>query len=680
MILRTILMNEKLTKQALILVAATSIAFPAALAASEFEDDIMSDLSLQELFAIETDIASNTSRDINEQPSIVSVITREQIQKSGARDLVDILRMVPGFGSAHDTAGINSWGFRGIWGHEGKIMLLIDGAPHNDAAWGNVQLGHHYPVDLIKKVEVIRGPGAAKWGNYAELAVVRVSTLDGEIEGGFVEATVGTLDAKATGNKELTGMYGAETDNGKFSISAFLRRSNRTVLPFESADKSISALQDHSPVTVNWFDAKYSLNDLNVNALHETHSIVHSENMLQLPAPDLVIDQGYKRTQLGLDYGVERSDWQYNGKLLYQKTRSHDMFVKQSRDGDLAPGNHYRVDTERLILNADALYTINEKNNVIFGIERIDVKARSKAIGEYFVDPAHTIPGDSTELTNVWFGGSNIFEFYQNSAFAQFESYNDILNITLGLRYADHSKSNENVVVPRVGLSKKFGNLGIKVMYSEAFRTGDAEHLNLSSQPLKPETLGSSEIELHYAHETGFYALNYFDTRINDSIVWNTEAKTENKGEISSSGFEASWRSVVNSVEQEVTLAHYRAGENSTPSQLASDDKSYLGFPTLKVTWRLDYQVFEDTNFTSTLVYESEKWWRKDNADASLDVKIDDVLKVNLSLTNSLTPNLELQVSIHDLLDEQYYFAQAYGQVLFPGDGRELSLGLEYRF
>ena len=49
---------------------------------AEDDDDIMGDMSLQDLFAIDTDIASNTSRPVIEQPSIISVVTREQIQNS----------------------------------------------------------------------------------------------------------------------------------------------------------------------------------------------------------------------------------------------------------------------------------------------------------------------------------------------------------------------------------------------------------------------------------------------------------------------------------------------------------------------------------------------------------------------------------------------------------------------
>ena len=54
-----------------------------------------------------------------------------------------------------------------MWAHEGKILLLIDGEEMNEDAYSTIQLGNHYPVDSIKHIEVIRGPGSATHGGYA---------------------------------------------------------------------------------------------------------------------------------------------------------------------------------------------------------------------------------------------------------------------------------------------------------------------------------------------------------------------------------------------------------------------------------------------------------------------------------------------------------------------------------
>jgi outer membrane cobalamin receptor len=361
---------------------------------------------------------------------------------------------------------------------------------------------------------------------------------------------------------------------------------------------------------------------------------------------------------------------------------SHDMVVKESRNNEFRIGSHYRVDTDRTIMSADGMYTISENSSLNFGVEYFEVKAKSLAIGEFFVDPSHGIPGDSTDFTGVWFDGfsTDYFEFDQQSAFVQYENYNDIVNFTLGLRFADHSRSTEKVTVPRIGLSKKWGNFGVKAMYSEAFRTGDAEHLNLASSPLKPETLDSAEVEFSYLHDTGLYTINFFKMEIQDSIVWNTDALTENKGEAVSGGFEASWRGKGENYEQEFNIAYYEAGADSVPSQLARDDESYIGFPTLKLTYRLDFQINEKFNFSPTIMFEDKKWWRVNLENIEQDKEVDSVLKINLASTYKVNDNMTVQLAVHDLLDEGYQFLQAYGQVNYPGDGREYSLSLQYTF
>lgn len=655
--------------------------------AEEDDFDLMGEISLQDLFVIDTDIASNTSRPVNEQPSIISVISREQILNSGARDLIDILRSVPGFGFAHDTVGINSWGFRGIWGHEGKIMLMIDGAPYNDAAWGNVQLGRHYPVELIEKIEIIRGPGAAKFGNYAELAVVRITTIGEDMQGGYVDTNVRSMD-DIFGSGEITAMYGNKTESGiGYSTSLHVKNANKTNLPFKNGDGSISTSQENAPIHVVSWDGKVSYKGLKLSSVLEQYNFEHQESFLQLPQPALTMDNGYDRFHLGADYSKEINDsWTVNTSVLYQETMVHDMVVVESRDNDLLIGSHYRIDTERTIYSADLMYTISDNDSLNFGVEYFDVDAKSRAIGEYFNDPGHNIEGDSTELSDKWFENntSDTFNLDQKSAFVQYENYNDVVNFTLGVRFADHSKSAEKVTVPRIGLSRSWGDFGVKAMYSEAFRTGDVEHVNLfkdkATRLLAPEKLDSTEIEFHYLHETGMYSINFFSMNIEDPIVFNTDSVTENMEEIVSKGFEAAWKNKSDGFEQEINISYYKGGENSAPPQLAQDEKSYLGFPQLKAVWMMDYEVSEKTNFNASAMYEGKKWWRKVQGDPSQDVELDAVFKLNVAVTHTFNDNFEMQFAIHDLLDEGYYFPQAYGQVNYPGDAREFSLSFQYRF
>ena len=643
------------------------------------DEDSLSNLSLQSLLNISTDIASNIERPILEQPSIISVVSREQIIQSGARDLLDVMRMIPGFGFAHDTAGINSWGFRGIWGHEGKIMLIVDGAPHNDAAWGNLIFGRRFPVELIAKIEIIRGPGAAKFGNYAELAVVRITTIGEEMEGGFADVNVRKLEDHF-GSAEFTAAYGETFDSGiGYSVSTHAKNARRTARHFSAFDGSLGTDQKQSPMDLIYFDSKLSYQDLTLSTLVEQFSFEHQESLLQVPDPETIIDQGYRRFHLGADYGTElNEDFSLNIKTLYQETLAHNMVVLQSPV--YRPGSHYGIDTERFISSVDGSWQINEQANISVGMEYFDVTAIARSIGDYFVDPAQQTPGDSTELLPVYYNGGNRFSFNQKSVFFQYENYNDWVNYTLGARWASHSASSKAVVVPRIGLSKTFGDFGVKLMYSEAFRTGDAEHLNLAATQLDPEELKSSEIEFSYLADSGLYKINFFKMDINQSIVFNSEAFTENSGSIASTGLEASWNTTGDNWTQEINLSLYKGDKDASPAQLAINQEDYLGFPTFKATWQLNWQWSDKTVLHPTIMYENEKYWRTDLADSTKDVKLGAVVQLNIFVSHQLSDKITLQAGVHDLFNDGYDFPQAYGQIRYPGDSQELSLSVNYQF
>ena len=648
--------------------------------------DSLYDLTLEELLNVSTNVASNTEHSVLEQPSIISLVTRDQIIHSGARDLVDVMRMIPGFGFAHDTLGINSWGFRGIWGHEGKIMLIVDGAPHNDAAWGNLIFGRRFPVELIDKVEIIRGPGAAKFGNYAELAVVKVTTVGKQMNGGFADVNTRAMEGQF-GSAEFTGAYGQTLPSGLgYSLSAHVKNARRTTRHFSSADGNLSTDQKNAPIDLIYLDGKVSYQDVTLSTLVEQFSFEHQESLLQIPTPETVIDQGYRRFHLGADYAAELTqlsddlgdDISLNGKVLYQETLAHNAVVIQSPV--YRPGSHYGIDTQRFIGSVDSSWQINEQDNLNVGMEYFRVKAIARSTGDFFFDPAQKTAGDSSDLLPTYYGDNNQLTFNQKSVFFQFESYNDWVNYTLGARWASHSATSKSVVVPRIGLAKSFGHFGIKLMYNEAFRTGDAEHLNLAVSQLDPEELKSHEVEFSYLADSGLYKINFFKTDIKQSIVFNSDAFTENSGAIASKGLEASYNTQGDGWTQELTISIYRGDQDSSPAQLAINKKEYLGFPTFKATWQLDYNLSDKTVLHPTIMFENEKYWRTELDNPSKDVKLDAVVLLNIFVTHQLSNKITLQAGVHDLFNDGYFFPQAYGQVLYPGDSRELSVSISYEF
>jgi outer membrane receptor for ferrienterochelin and colicin len=102
-------------------------------------------VSLEDLLKTDVDVASKVPQTFRETPGVITVLTREEIMDSGARDLEDILLMVPGFSLGVDVEGITDVGVRGNWGHEGKVLLLVDGQEFNELLYSTLSLGNESP-------------------------------------------------------------------------------------------------------------------------------------------------------------------------------------------------------------------------------------------------------------------------------------------------------------------------------------------------------------------------------------------------------------------------------------------------------------------------------------------------------------------------------------------------------
>ena len=142
-------------------------------------DDIM-DLSPEALKKIQVYSASMYLQSDREAPSSVTVITAEQIRQFGYRTLADALRSVRGFEVTYDRnySYVGVRGFSRPGGYNDQILLLINGNRLNDGVYDFAKIGTEFPldVDLIERIEIVRGPTSSLYGTSAFLAVINVIT------------------------------------------------------------------------------------------------------------------------------------------------------------------------------------------------------------------------------------------------------------------------------------------------------------------------------------------------------------------------------------------------------------------------------------------------------------------------------------------------------------------------
>lgn len=207
------------TRTAMVLIA-TIISFGSSAAIAQDKEtprqkpSDVSDLSLEQLMNVNIFTASKRWQKIVEAPASISIVTADEIQKYGYRTLADILRSMPGISIGYDR-NYSYIGVRGVSrpsDYNTRVLLLVDGHRLNDNVLDQAYLGTEFPidVDLIERVEFIRGPSSSLYGGSAFFGVINVITKRGH---GNKGATA-SFEAGSFGTYKGRFSYGAGFKNG----------------------------------------------------------------------------------------------------------------------------------------------------------------------------------------------------------------------------------------------------------------------------------------------------------------------------------------------------------------------------------------------------------------------------------------------------------------------------------
>ena len=138
----------------------------------------LNQLSLEQLGNVKVTTASKEPEEVWNTAAAIFVITQEDIRRSGATNLPDVLRLAPGVEVAQLDSDKWAIGIRGFQGRLSKsVLVLIDGrsvyTPLFAGVYWEVQ---DVPLEDIERIEVIRGPGGTIWGANAVNGVINIIT------------------------------------------------------------------------------------------------------------------------------------------------------------------------------------------------------------------------------------------------------------------------------------------------------------------------------------------------------------------------------------------------------------------------------------------------------------------------------------------------------------------------
>jgi outer membrane receptor for ferrienterochelin and colicins len=457
------------------------------------------DASMQDLLKVDIDsvyAAAGYKQKVNEAPASVTIVTADEIRKYGYRTLADILRNVPGFYVSYDRnySYLGVRGFGRLGDYNSHVLLLVDGHRLNDAVYDQALIGTEFPidVDLIDRVEVIRGPNSSLYVASAFLGVINVVTKRARglrtLSASAELASYGTFKTRMTySNRFRSGL------ELLLSTSFYDSRGHEQLYfpEFDTPATNHGIAQDVDGDQSRQVFANLSYHGLALQAAYGWRDkfipTASFGTIFNDPGSRTIDAPGYLDLKYDHKFG---SDWGYRARLYY------DHYVYEGiypYDGSLSGGpsrilNRDLGAAQRWGAEFDVSKKLWRNQTLIAGSEFRDNFVQNQ--DNYDIDPYFQYLKDD-RTSKVW------AVFAQDSIPIRHD-----LILDLGFRHDQYSTFG-GTTNPRVDvIYSPLERTTLKLLYGQAFRAPTTYELYADgggSEPnphLKPETVKTSEIVL----------------------------------------------------------------------------------------------------------------------------------------------------------------------------------------
>lgn len=633
------------------------------------EPEDLFDMSIEELMEVEVRTASKYKQSIKEAPASVTILTSEEIRKYGYRTMLDILQSVPGFYKTYDR----NYGYIGVRGfgrpgdYNSRILMMIDGHRINDNIGGGLGLmtDFHLEVDLIERIEIVRGPGSALYGSNAFFAVINVITKSAEHYNGLELS--GELASNDTERTRLTYGHTFRNDFDLLVSGTCFDSDGQTLYypEFDDPATNYGRVKNDDDDFKNFF-VKTSLYDF-------TLTVAHVQREKGIPTAPWGTIFNNRRTRTWDDYDLIGLTYEHDfpDELSVQSKVAYNHY---NYDGD------YAFDDGGVYINKDwwkgrwwtgeLQFTkrLSDRHKVVWGADtqyntRQDQKNWDSEI--YLNDRRH----------------SKSWGIYLQDEFQISE--NLILNAGVRRDYYDATGDTTN---PRAGLIyNPADDTAVKLLFGRAFRAPSAYELyyedggysQKANPNLNPETIRTYELVYERRLNKNLYStVSGFYNEIKDLIDQTTDPSDsllqfQNLSEVTAKGLEVAvdgkWD---NGMRGRIGYSFVQTLDKTTRTTLANSPKHMVNV-------NLIYPLWPERLFAGI---ENKYMSRLKTLNSNHE---DDAVVTNLTLTfENAAKRLEVQVGIFNLFDIEYGhpgFGE-HTQDIIHQDGRTVGAEITYRF
>jgi len=660
------------------------------------------------------EIATKTKQNVDHMPSTVTVLHASDLRELGANTIYDALSFVPGIETSMIHNGWKRLITRGLHNPDSfvfdKMKLFIDGANVSSRLFGTIYYYMDFPLDLVERIEVLRGAASALYGdgayngainvitkssqkdtskeahvsygsnNYASLSAISSFTTDdfnfaidayGQKDDTHVNLSPNfvfnpaTFTSKTRTNEELNnygfGMklsneafdatirYNRYKSGNYFGLSQFLEPE-----PDEDSNQvdTLIAKVNHS------FEISKDISMKNSLEAQQMSYKIGSTTLQAVPAWGISYDVGF-----GQDY--RELSFAYNGEIAVNKFDKHSILIGIEADTTDVKSNKFWSNVINDTTSPFGFSYIDNGNFSSFNNDGIVTDASRDHFGIYFQD-IYDVSEKLALSMNVRYDDFKKFDSDWNFRFGGVYEVND--EITLKAQYAESFRVpsfTEAFQTYQFGLRDGNPNLDNEKQKSYEF--------SIIAEPTPSQVIRLNSYYSKYSNTIDILSTPVPGIAL-DYLTYTNSQKRR------SYGFELEYKNQLSDSDKFALLYSYTSSTYIVP--YATQDK--IDTPSMAnhlAKLYLMHKISDRWDLNPTISYVGKRDSQFSPIPNAPIYDLDDYIIANISTNYEIKDGLKLQLSINDIFNEQAIVPSSRNQYPYlPRDGRTVLASIHFNF
>ena len=636
---------------------------------------------LQEDMQEYSQLATQTRQNVDYMPYIISAWDSSELDRLGISTLREALGLVPGVDLSIGTVGTTIPIFRGSNPFAmGQSKLIIDGVVINEQMTGSFVQYLDLPVDMIQRIEVVRGPGSLLSHVNGYSGAIHVITKANRDDGIAVQNEA----FLEVGSDDYTngGFIASHKENDLTLSSDFFYKTHNQTLPvsedrYGNSGDSQEWLDNYSiGLNANYggLNVKSRFSDRENGPSYGQSFSLSEDSSDYYQVENTYIDISYTHgisKDINIDFSLGYIG--YEKELQNQVVPDGGMVQTPVGPMVLPDGRYFLTDIEdstfyqRIELHLNHIESHSIKMGIYAYQSDID-----KATGKRSDDNMQTF----TKFNILQTSSRDMFSVY----FDDVIDFSEKTSLQLGIKY-DNFSDVADQFSPIFALVHRYDNENIfKFMFSHSYRepAWRERYLNQASFfssdiNVEPETVDAFEIS--YIHKIGlndFFKVNTFFLKNEDQIhAQNTSTTFQNNGDNDLYGFELEYKSNLTKKDQVYINYSFVDGEN------IDDTLAYSAKNIVKANYT--HHLTDTLSVSALTKFVDEKARTETDSRDEVDSYVLFDMSINYQHKSS---DIDFNLSIKNLFDETYYLPSQ--ENTYPDDyereGRTILFALKKRF